>query len=88
MSTIQQIGPSSVSSPVVKPNQDCKFEPMMGGTSFMHWDEYGYRFYAIEEESLVFFEDVKTGLVLVDIINGFCTVGFFIFIFIFHFACI
>lgn len=28
-----------------------------------------------EEESVVFSEDVKTGLVLVDIINGFCTVG-------------
>ncbi|XP_058222799.1 uncharacterized protein LOC131332520 isoform X5 [Rhododendron vialii] len=51
MSTIRQIGLSSVSSPVVKPNQDCKFEPMMGGTSLMHWDEYGYRLYAVEERS-------------------------------------
>lgn len=52
MSTIRQIGLSSVSSPVVKPNQDCKFEPMMGGTSLMQWDEYGYRLYAIEERCL------------------------------------
>ncbi|KAL7121417.1 hypothetical protein ACP275_02G180800 [Erythranthe tilingii] len=51
MSTIRQIGLSSVSSPVVKPNQDLKYEPMMGGTSFMHWDEHGYRLYAIEERS-------------------------------------
>ncbi|KAH7863655.1 hypothetical protein Vadar_020398 [Vaccinium darrowii] len=51
MSTIRQIGLSSVSSPVVKPNQDCKFEPLMGGTSLMHWDEYGYRLYAVEERS-------------------------------------
>ncbi|CAL5414211.1 unnamed protein product [Camellia sinensis] len=28
-----------------------------------------------EEESVVLFEDVKTGLVLVNIINGFCTIG-------------
>ncbi|KAL7249681.1 hypothetical protein ACSBR1_011795 [Camellia fascicularis] len=28
-----------------------------------------------EEESVVLSEDVKTGLVLVDIINGFCTIG-------------
>ncbi|KAL8495177.1 hypothetical protein ACS0TY_019372 [Phlomoides rotata] len=51
MSTIRQIGLSSVSSPVVKPNQDFKYEPMMGGTSLMHWDEHGYRLYAIEEGS-------------------------------------
>ncbi|KAG8391860.1 hypothetical protein BUALT_Bualt01G0230900 [Buddleja alternifolia] len=51
MSTIRQIGLGSVSSPVVKPNQDFKYEPMMGGTSLMHWDEYGYRLYAIEERS-------------------------------------
>ncbi|GFZ06822.1 quinoprotein amine dehydrogenase, beta chain-like [Actinidia rufa] len=51
MSTIRQIGLSSVSSPVVKPNHDCKYEPMMGGTSLMHWDEYGYRLYAVEERS-------------------------------------
>ncbi|KAL8097374.1 nicotinamidase 1-like [Apium graveolens] len=29
----------------------------------------------VEEESLLISENVKTGLVLVDIINGFCTVG-------------
>lgn len=29
----------------------------------------------VEEESLVISDNVKTGLVLVDIINGFCTVG-------------
>ncbi|XP_042001958.1 guanine nucleotide exchange factor subunit RIC1-like isoform X3 [Salvia splendens] len=51
MSTIRQIGLSSVSSPVVKPNQDFKYEPMMGGTSLMHWDEHGYRLYAMEEGS-------------------------------------
>ncbi|GMP43547.1 hypothetical protein CsSME_00012866 [Camellia sinensis var. sinensis] len=52
MSTICQIGLSSASSPVVKANQDCKYEPMMGGTSMMHWDEYGYRLHAAEERSL------------------------------------
>lgn len=51
MSTIRQIGLSSASSPVIKPNQDLKYEPMMGGTSLMHWDEHGYRLYAIEERS-------------------------------------
>ncbi|XP_059651371.1 uncharacterized protein LOC132298981 [Cornus florida] len=51
MSTIRQIGLSSVSSPMVKPNLDCKYEPMMGGTSLLQWDEYGYRLYAIEERS-------------------------------------
>lgn len=51
MSTIRQIGLSSVSSPVVKSNQDCKYEPMLSGTSLMQWDEYGYRLYAIEEGS-------------------------------------
>lgn len=29
----------------------------------------------LEQESVVLSEDVVTGLVLVDIINGFCTVG-------------
>ncbi|KAK4585109.1 hypothetical protein RGQ29_022680 [Quercus rubra] len=29
----------------------------------------------VNQESLVLSEDVKTGLVLVDIVNGFCTVG-------------
>ncbi|KAK8636281.1 hypothetical protein V6N13_004985 [Hibiscus sabdariffa] len=52
MSTIRQIGLSSASSPVVKPNRDCKYEPLMSGTSLMQWDEYGYRLYAIEEGSL------------------------------------
>ncbi|XP_019190487.1 PREDICTED: RAB6A-GEF complex partner protein 1-like isoform X1 [Ipomoea nil] len=52
MSTFCQIGLSSVSSPVIKPNQEYKNEPMMGGTSLMHWDEHGYRLYAIEEGSL------------------------------------
>ncbi|KAJ0110380.1 hypothetical protein Patl1_00487 [Pistacia atlantica] len=52
MSTIRQIGLSSVSSPVVKPNQDCKYEPLMSGTSLVQWDEYGYKLYAIEEGSL------------------------------------
>ena len=28
-----------------------------------------------EEESVAISEDLKTGLVLVDVINGFCTVG-------------
>ncbi|KAL6496800.1 hypothetical protein OROHE_027282 [Orobanche hederae] len=51
MSTIRQIGLGSVSSPVVKPNQDFKYEPMMGGASLMHWDEHGFRLYAIEESS-------------------------------------
>ncbi|KAJ4956002.1 hypothetical protein NE237_012785 [Protea cynaroides] len=51
MCTIRQIGISSVSSPMVKPNQDFKYEPMMGGTSLLQWDEYGYRLYAIEEGS-------------------------------------
>lgn len=51
MSTIRQIGLSSVSSPVNMTNQECKFEPLMGGTSSIQWDEYGYRLYAIEEGS-------------------------------------
>ncbi|KAG9157654.1 hypothetical protein Leryth_014165 [Lithospermum erythrorhizon] len=51
MSTIRQIGLSST-SPMVKPNQDCKYEPIMGGTSLLHWDEHGYRLYAIEQRSL------------------------------------
>ncbi|XP_011036838.1 PREDICTED: RAB6A-GEF complex partner protein 1-like [Populus euphratica] len=52
MSTIRQIGLSSVSSPKVKPNQDRKYEPLMNGTSLMQWDEYGYRLYVIEEGSM------------------------------------
>ncbi|XP_074328962.1 uncharacterized protein LOC141666707 isoform X2 [Apium graveolens] len=51
MSTIRQIGSSSVSSPSTKSNQDCKYEPMLGGTSLLQWDEYGYRLYAAEEGS-------------------------------------
>ncbi|KAK1558924.1 hypothetical protein Q3G72_008345 [Acer saccharum] len=51
MSTIRQIGLSSGSSPIVKPNQDCKYEPLISGTSLMQWDEYGYRLYAVEEGS-------------------------------------
>lgn len=51
MSTIRQIGLGAVSSPMVKPNQDNKYEPLMGGTSLMQWDEYGYRLYTIEEGS-------------------------------------
>lgn len=51
MSTVRQIGLSSVSSPVVKPSTECKYEPLMSGTSMLQWDEYGYRLYAIEEQS-------------------------------------
>eukprot|EP00258_Populus_trichocarpa_P034864 XP_024450883.1 RAB6A-GEF complex partner protein 1 isoform X3 [Populus trichocarpa] len=51
MSTIRQIG-LSLSSPKVKPNQECKYEALMNGTSLMQWDEYGYKLYVIEEESL------------------------------------
>ncbi|XP_020218579.1 RAB6A-GEF complex partner protein 1 [Cajanus cajan] len=51
MSTVRQIGLSSMSSPIAKPNHDCKYEPLMGGTSLMQWDEYGYRLYAIEAGS-------------------------------------
>lgn len=49
MCTIRQIGLSSVSSPMVKPHHDIKSEPMVGGTSSMQWDEYGYRLYCAEE---------------------------------------
>ncbi|BFG22031.1 hypothetical protein CerSpe_083050 [Prunus speciosa] len=52
MSTVRQIGLSSVSSPMVKPTHECKYEPLMAGTSLMQWDEHGYRLYAIEERSL------------------------------------
>ncbi|OWM88185.1 hypothetical protein CDL15_Pgr003597 [Punica granatum] len=50
MSTIRQIGLSSISSPMGKQNQGSKFEPLMGGVSLMQWDEFGYRLYAIEEQ--------------------------------------
>ncbi|KAG6486310.1 hypothetical protein ZIOFF_054880 [Zingiber officinale] len=52
MCTIRQTGLSSVSSPMVKPNQDLKFEPFFGGTLQVHWDEFGYKLYAVEEKSL------------------------------------
>ncbi|CAN0884413.1 Guanine nucleotide exchange factor subunit RIC1 [Linum grandiflorum] len=52
MSTVRQIGLGSVSSPVVKSNQEWKYEPLMGGTSKLQWDEFGYRLYATEEGSL------------------------------------
>ncbi|XP_031479241.1 uncharacterized protein LOC116250045 [Nymphaea colorata] len=51
MSTIRQIGISSATSPIVKSNQDCKYEPMMGGASSVQWDDYGYRIYAIEQRT-------------------------------------
>ncbi|KAL2892173.1 RAB6A-GEF complex partner protein 1 [Bienertia sinuspersici] len=51
MSTIRQVGLSSVSSPVAKPNSDWKHEPLMAGAATIHWDEYGYRLYAVEENS-------------------------------------
>ncbi|WOL17540.1 RAB6A-GEF complex partner protein 1 [Canna indica] len=51
MCTIRQTGMNSVSSPLVKSNQDLKFEPLFGGTSQVQWDEFGYKLYAIEERS-------------------------------------
>lgn len=51
MSTIRQIGLSSVSSPVVKVSQDSKYEPLMSGTALVQWDEYGYRLYVGEEQT-------------------------------------
>ncbi|CAH9118160.1 unnamed protein product [Cuscuta europaea] len=51
MCTIRQVGLNSISSPATKRNQECKYEPMMGGTSLVHWDEHGYRLYAVEEGS-------------------------------------
>lgn len=51
MSTIRQIGLSSLSSPMMKPNQDSRCEPFVSGVSLMQWDEFGYRLYAIEEGS-------------------------------------
>lgn len=51
MSTIRQVGLGSVSSPVAKPNPDWKYEPLMAGAATLHWDEYGYRLYAVEENS-------------------------------------
>ncbi|VVB06503.1 unnamed protein product [Arabis nemorensis] len=51
MSTVRQIGLSSISSPKINPNQDCKYEPLMNGTSAIQWDVYGYRLFATEEAS-------------------------------------
>ncbi|PKA65731.1 hypothetical protein AXF42_Ash013146 [Apostasia shenzhenica] len=51
MCTIRQIGLNSAQSPVVKTNQELKNEPLIGGTSLLHWDEYGYKLYAVEESS-------------------------------------
>lgn len=51
MSTIRQVGLSCVSSPGAKPTLDWKSETLMAGTAMMHWDEYGYRLYAVEERS-------------------------------------
>ncbi|XP_039116025.1 LOW QUALITY PROTEIN: guanine nucleotide exchange factor subunit Rich-like [Dioscorea cayenensis subsp. rotundata] len=51
MCTIRQIGINSVSSPVVISSQDLKCEPFLGATSVVHWDEYGYKLYAVEESS-------------------------------------
>jgi hypothetical protein len=33
---------------MVKPNA-LKFEPLMGGTSHIQWDDYGYKLFAVEE---------------------------------------
>ncbi|KAG7635234.1 Ribosome control protein 1 [Arabidopsis suecica] len=51
MSTVRQIGLTSTSSPKINPKQDCKYEPLMSGTSAIQWDEYGYRLFATEEAS-------------------------------------
>ncbi|KAL9254546.1 Guanine nucleotide exchange factor subunit RIC1-like protein [Drosera capensis] len=51
MSSLRQVGLSSVSSPIAKPTLDNKFEPLTNGTALMQWDEYGYRLYTIEEQS-------------------------------------
>ncbi|KAI4364719.1 hypothetical protein MLD38_020774 [Melastoma candidum] len=51
MSTVRQVGLSSVSSPHPKPNQESRYEPLASGASQLQWDEYGYRLYAIEEGS-------------------------------------
>ncbi|TVU28879.1 hypothetical protein EJB05_20415 [Eragrostis curvula] len=48
MCTIRQTGSNSASSPMVKPNA-LKFEPLMGGTSQIQWDDYGYKLFAVEE---------------------------------------
>ncbi|KAL0907352.1 hypothetical protein M5K25_021756 [Dendrobium thyrsiflorum] len=51
MCTIRQTGVSSAQSPMVKTNQEVRSEPLMGGTALLHWDEYGYKLYAVEESS-------------------------------------
>jgi hypothetical protein len=33
---------------MVKPSAQ-KFEPLMGGTSHIQWDDYGYKLFAVEE---------------------------------------
>ncbi|XP_062220514.1 uncharacterized protein LOC133919949 isoform X1 [Phragmites australis] len=48
MCTIRQTGSNSASSPMVKPNA-LKFEPLMGGTSHIQWDDHGYKLFAVEE---------------------------------------
>ncbi|KAG8059199.1 hypothetical protein GUJ93_ZPchr0002g23824 [Zizania palustris] len=48
MCTIRQTGSNSASSPMVKPGA-FKFEPLMGGTSHIQWDDYGYKLFAVEE---------------------------------------
>lgn len=51
MCTIRQTGVNSIQSPVVKSNQEVRSEPLIGGTSLLQWDEYGYKLYAVEENS-------------------------------------
>ncbi|VAI50373.1 unnamed protein product [Triticum turgidum subsp. durum] len=48
MCTFRQAGSNSALSPMVKPNAQ-KFEPLMGGTSHIQWDDYGYKLFAVEE---------------------------------------
>ncbi|KAK1620633.1 hypothetical protein QYE76_026150 [Lolium multiflorum] len=48
MCTIRQAGSNSALSPMVKPSAQ-KFEPLMGGTSHIQWDDYGYKLFAVEE---------------------------------------
>ncbi|AQK55988.1 Quinoprotein amine dehydrogenase beta chain-like [Zea mays] len=48
MCTIRQTGSNSASSPMVKPSA-LKFEPLMGGTSHIQWDDNGYKLFAVEE---------------------------------------
>ncbi|KAG0477578.1 hypothetical protein HPP92_012297 [Vanilla planifolia] len=51
MCTMRQTGVNSAQSPVLKPNQELKIEPLLCGTSLLQWDEYGYKLYAVEESS-------------------------------------